>query len=49
MVEFFRLRTVMNRLKGFGMGNTGLVRKLKEVLVGKNQGGGILRRLITEK
>jgi hypothetical protein len=49
MVEFFRLRTVMNRLKGLGMGNVGLVRKLKEVLVGKNQGGGILRRMLVVK
>jgi hypothetical protein len=49
MVEFFRLRTVMNRLKGLGRGNAGVVRKLKEILVGKNQGGGILRRMLMVK
>jgi hypothetical protein len=49
MVEFFRLRTAMNRLKGWVGNNAGPIRNLREILIGKKQGGGILRKYITKK
>jgi hypothetical protein len=49
MVEFFRLRTALNRLKGWVDQPGGHIQNLRELLIGKKQGGGLLRKYITKK
>jgi hypothetical protein len=49
MAEFFRLRLVINRIMGIYLHGPGEVRKLREIQVGKQVGGGNLRRYITLK
>jgi hypothetical protein len=47
MAEFFRLRLVVNRILGTYIKGPGVVRKIREIQVGKQVGGGNLRKYIT--
>jgi hypothetical protein len=49
MAEFFRLRLVINRIIGLYIHGAGEVRKIREIQVGKQIGGGTLRRYVTLK
>jgi hypothetical protein len=49
MVEFFRLRGTLGRLTGNIVRGEGGLRNIRELLLSKKPGGGILRRYITKK